>query len=65
MHPQGYVRLSLLDVLYCCLRPLASEAVTGPGSRDPRSLDWSGGALPVKSRFYQAILGLKSVNSRG
>jgi hypothetical protein len=43
LHPQGYVRLSLLGVLCCFLRLLGLEAVTG--SRAPRLLDGSGALL--------------------
>jgi hypothetical protein len=39
------VRLSLLGVFLLLSVLSGLEAVTGPGSRDPRSLDWSGGAL--------------------
>jgi hypothetical protein len=43
--PRALSGSSLLNVCHCFLRSLALEVVTGPGSRDPRSLGWSGGAL--------------------
>jgi hypothetical protein len=43
--PPGLCSLSLLGVFLLLSALSGLEAVTGPGSRDPRSLDWSGGAL--------------------
>jgi hypothetical protein len=43
--PLGLCPIELARCNSLLLRSLALEAVTGPGSKDLRSLDWSGDAL--------------------